>query len=157
MPSTSLVKWNGPRLLAIAEIDTQCAAAVAAVPSNPVLIDEDLRAYVLLLSAHVQGFCRDLYTESSQFVGNNVRASIQFLVQQFFTSRSALDHGNPNLDNINADFNRFGFTLDLKNARPGNEQRLTHLGQLNKAHNGFRGGGPEGAPSRYNRPDLPGP
>jgi hypothetical protein len=37
-----------------------------AVPLNPALLDENLRAYVLLLSAHFQGFCRDLYTECAQ-------------------------------------------------------------------------------------------
>ena len=114
MPSASLLKWSGERMASLAEIDSQCAACIAAIVPNPVLIDENLRAYVLLLSAHFQGYCRDLYTECSQFVSSKVRLSLQPSIQQLFTNKTALDRGNPNLDNIKADFNRFGFVLNLK-------------------------------------------
>jgi len=31
-------------------------------PPNPPLEDENLRRLIMLLSAHFQGYCRDLYT-----------------------------------------------------------------------------------------------
>jgi hypothetical protein len=48
------------------EVDAHCAAVLALVPPNPAFLDETLRGFVLHLSAHFQGFCRDLYTECSQ-------------------------------------------------------------------------------------------
>jgi hypothetical protein len=148
MPSASLILWSNTRLPSLAEIDAQCAAIVAAAIPSPSLIDENLRAYVLLLSAHFQGFCRDLYTECSQFISDNVRVGIQFLIQQFFTNKIALDHGNPNLDNMNTDFSRFGFSLDLKGRDPANEVHISHLGHLNKWRNAaaHHGNPPKGIP-----------
>jgi len=133
MPSASLAKWSGVRMAALNEVDVQCAACLAAPAPNLTLLDENLRAYVLLLSAHFQGFCRDLYTECSQFVGGNVRSGIQFLIQQLLTNETALDHGNPK--NIKADFSRFGFVLDLQGVDPANASRISHLGNLNAWRN----------------------
>ena len=90
----------------------------------------------MLLSAHFQGFCRDLYTEGAQFVASNVAAGLQILIQQsFIYPRTALDHGNPNLENIKADFNRFGFILDLPAADPANARRLADLSDLMRWRN----------------------
>lgn len=119
----------------LGEIDAQCAACVAATPANPQLIDENLRAYMLLLSAHFQGFCRDLYTECAQIVASKVRLTLRVLVQEQFTARRHLDHGNPNIDNLKKDFNRFGLTLRLPAHDPANDLRLTHLNQLNEWRN----------------------
>src|SRR5262245_53131831 len=66
MPSASLLNWQTMRIPNLGHVDAQCAACIAAVPQNPALIDENQRAYVLLLSAHFQGFCRDLHTECAQ-------------------------------------------------------------------------------------------
>jgi hypothetical protein len=68
MPSASLLKWQNVRLLGLAHFDRQCVASLAQVPPNPALVDENYRGYVLLLSAHFQGFCRDLYAECAQVV-----------------------------------------------------------------------------------------
>ena len=107
MPSTSLNDWTGARKAALHEVDLQCAACLALSATNQTLLNENLRAYVLLLSAHFQGFCRDMHTECSQFVVENVDTGLWFFAQQLLTNKTALDHGNPNLDHIKADFNRF--------------------------------------------------
>jgi hypothetical protein len=78
-----------------------------------------MRAFVLLLSAHFQGFCRDLYTECSVIVVAKVRPSLRALLQRQFTAHRALDHGNPNVNNIREDFSRFDFDLDLGAAPTG--------------------------------------
>src|SRR5436305_10946578 len=125
MPSASLLYWQKDRMPRLQQIEAQCAAVLAAVPANPLLIDETLRGYVLLLSAHFQGFCRDLYTECAQIVVLRVRATLRVLIQGQFTAGLALDHGNPNVNNIKKDFERFDFTLDLSGADPANPLRVT--------------------------------
>src|SRR5437899_4851851 len=135
MPSVSLNQWRTARLPNIGEIDTQCAASLALVPPNSRLAEENVRGYVVLLSARFQGFCRDLYTEASQFVASKVRATLQTLIQTQFGAHRALDRGNPNLHNLKKDFGRFGFTLDLVATDPANILRLQHLSILNAWRN----------------------
>src|SRR5205809_919970 len=108
MPSRSLSHWTADRMVRLNVIDAQCAVCSAATPANSHLIDENCRAYILLLSAHFQGFCRDLYTECAQIVASKVRLTLRVLVQEQFTARRHLDHGNPNIDNLKKDFGRFG-------------------------------------------------
>src|SRR4051794_31292271 len=129
MPSATLLRWRTDRMPRLAEVDAQCAASLGLAAPRPNLIDENLRGYVLLLSAHFQGFCGDLYTECAQIIGLRVRATLRALILVQFTAHRKLDHGNPNLQNLRDDFGRFGFPLDLAAANPA---RLTHLGVLNR-------------------------
>lgn len=121
-----------PRL---AEVEAQCAASLALVPPRPTLADENLRGYVLLLSAHFQGFCRSLYTEGAQIIVSKLRPTLQVLIQAQFAAHQQLDRGNPTIQNIRADFERFGFALDLIAIDSANEVRLTHLGELTRWRN----------------------
>jgi hypothetical protein len=134
-----------PRL---GEVDAQCAASLVLVPPQPNLVDENLRAYVLLLSAHFQGFCRELYTECALIIVSKVRPTLRMLIGRQFTAGRKLDHGNPNVKNMRDDFERFGFTLDLNAADPANPPRVTHLGELNKWRNvaAHHGMSPAGVP-----------
>ncbi len=134
MPSTALQNWRNDRMPRLMHIDAQCAAALAAVLPNPELVDENLRGYVLLLSAHFQGFCRDLYTEGVQTVVSRVRPTLQMLIQFQFTTKMKLNQGNPNIQNIREDLERFGFTLHLE-ADPANVPRLANLAALNRWRN----------------------
>jgi len=115
-------------------VDLQCAACLAAVPPNPDLIDENLRGYVVLLSAHFQGFCRDLHTEAVQVIVSKLRRSLQMLIQDQFTAYRKLDRGNPTHEHLKEDFDRFGFALDLR-IDPANRPRLNDLSALNKWRN----------------------
>jgi hypothetical protein len=136
VPSTALQFWQTGRMPRLDQIDAQCAAAVALVPSNPSHVDESLRGYVVLLSAHFQGFCRDLYTEAAQVVVVRVRRSLQSLIQDQFTAHRRLDHGNPSLSSLRQDFDRFGFSLGAAlDADPANAPRTQHLAALNAWRN----------------------
>jgi hypothetical protein len=95
MPSASLQHWVNDRVPRLTEIEAQGATSQALAPSNPRLREENLRGYIMLLSAHFQGFCRDLYTESAQITAFRVRATLRILIQAQFTAHRALDHGNP--------------------------------------------------------------
>ena len=135
MPSASLLRWQTDRMPRLAEFDQQCAASLALAPANHRLVEENVRGYIVLLSAHFQGFCRDLYTESAQVIASKVRATLRALFQQQFTARIALDFGNPNIDNLKRDFGRFGFKLNLTAADSANHLRLKHLSKLNEFRN----------------------
>lgn len=135
MPSASLLSWQNERMPRLGEVDAQCARCLRRTPPRPALVEENLRGYVLLLSAHFQGFCRELYRECAQFVVSRVRPSLQVLIQTQFTAHLKLDHGNPNLQNLREDFERFGFVLDLAAAEPGNPGRLQDLALLNRWRN----------------------
>jgi hypothetical protein len=136
MPSASLLNWQNVRLSNLALIDVQCAACVGTSQPNLALIDENLRAYVLLLSAHFQGFCRDLHTEGAQIIASKVRPSLQILFQAQFSARRELDRGNATFGNIVMDFNRFGFAMkaELDNL-PGAAALKKDLHDLNEWRN----------------------
>jgi hypothetical protein len=122
-----------PRLT---QIDAQCAASLAIVPPNVQLIEENLRGYVVLLSAHFQGFCRDLYTEAAQTIALRTRPSLQPLIQRQFSAHLSLNHGNPTIDNIAKDFDRFGFNLRSEiNSDPANVAHRRDLAALNEWRN----------------------
>jgi hypothetical protein len=158
MPSASLLWWRNDLMPRLSEVDGQCAASLALAPPRPTLVEENLRGYVLLLSANFQGFCRTLYFECSQVVVSKVRASLQALTQAQFTAHLKLDHGNPNLQNLREDFERFGFILDLAGAAPANPARLQDLAALNRWRNiaAHHGTIPAGAPPWICRRSRPG-
>src|SRR5947208_13609816 len=116
MPSAALTRWQTDRTPRLAEVEAQCAASLLLVPPRPNLVEENLRASVLLLSAHFQGYCRDLYSECSQIVVARVRATLREWMLTQFSARRKLAHGNPSIQNIREAFERFGFTLDLPSA-----------------------------------------
>jgi hypothetical protein len=137
MPSVSLLNWQNVRLPSLAHVDAQCAASITAVPPNAALVDENLRGYVLLLSAHFQGFCRDLHTEGVQIIVSEVRnPSLEILFQAQFSARRELDRGNPHFGNIVKDFNRFGFAMKAAlDATPGIAAYKLDLHNLNEWRN----------------------
>ncbi len=135
MPSAALTHWQNDRTSRLNEVDAHCAAVGALAPPNLTFLDETLRGFVLHLSAHFQGFCRDLYTECSQIWIAAIPAGLQATAQAQFSAELRLEKGNPNHDNIKRDFNRFGFLLDLRIAHAMGAQRVTDLGHLNEWRN----------------------
>ena len=140
MSSAALTRWQNDRVPRLGHTNAHCAALLPpsssplpASPSPPVvtLAEESLQGYVMLLSGHFQGFCRDLYTESAQVFAAAVPPAMRTTIQAQFSAGLALNAGNPTHENIRKDFERFGFLLDLGAAVPGNPQRVTHLGHLN--------------------------
>lgn len=149
MPSTSLLNWQNDRMPRLGHVEAQCAASLAA-PAHPQLADENLRGYVVLLSAHFQGFCRDLSTEATQIIVSKVRPTLQVIIQSQFSAQCALDHGNPNLSNFAKDFQRLGPGFRLSDelaADPVNAPWIHDLAALNQwrniaAHHGTIPAGP---------------
>src|SRR3954447_11108367 len=113
MPSTALTQWQNDRRIRLQDVEAHCAAVIAQVPPNATFLDETLRGYVLHLSAHFQGFCRDLYTECSQLWIAAIPANFRATAQAQFFAHLALEKGNPSHENIMRDFRRFGFLVNL--------------------------------------------
>ena len=90
MPSASLLTWNGDRSTRLDGIDAQCAAVA---PTDVVHLDECLRGFVMHLSAHFQGFCRNLYAECAQICTLAVPVGMEFLAQKQFSASLALKKG----------------------------------------------------------------
>ncbi len=131
VPSAALTRWQNDRMARLAETDAHCDALFTAPPPPLLLAQESLQGYVMLLSGHFQGFCRDLYTECAQLCVAAVPPGMVAAVQRQFVAELKLNSGNPTIENIRKDFERFGFLLDLPAADPSNPVRVTHLGHLN--------------------------
>jgi hypothetical protein len=134
MPSAALLLWQNDRNPRLAQVDAQCDAVLLLAPPNPTLAEESLRGYTMHLSAHFQGFCRDLYTECSQILAAAVPARLQPTVQRQFSAKLELNKGNPTVQAIKEDYGRFDFTLDF-DVDPANALRVTHLDHLNRWRN----------------------
>jgi hypothetical protein len=164
MPSAALTHWQVDRMHRLALMESHCislhvpvGAAVAAA-SSLAFAQESLQAFVMLLSGHFQGFCRDLYTECSQLCAAAVPASLLTTVQAQFAAELKLNTTNPTVESIRRDFERFGFLLDLAGAAPGNPLRVTHLGHLNYWRNTVAHQKatppPSGVPATLTLPDV---
>lgn len=129
-PSKALRAWTSTRLVNLAKLDAQCIWAAALVPPDPAMADEHLRAYVTLLSAHFQGFCRDLYSEAAGTVVARIkRVGLRAIVQAQLMTGLELGRANPTLDVLARDFDRFGIT-DLAHAVGVAPPADTHKGRL---------------------------
>jgi len=118
----------------LAAVEAHCLATGALAPPNPLLAEESLRASVMILSGHFQGFCRDLYLECGTVFSASIAAGLQGIIQMQFAAELKLNSSNPTIETIRKDFERFAFTLDF-NADPANAPRVTNLGHLNKWRN----------------------
>ncbi len=134
MPSAALKNWRNDRMQRLAEIDAQCIAAAFAGPSSPFLAEENLRGYVLLISGHFQGYCRDLYTECAQAFEATLGLRVRATIRTQFSTELKLNSQNPTVEAIRKDFERFAVSLDF-DSDLANGARVTHLGQLNKWRN----------------------
>ncbi len=95
-------------------------------------------AFVLLLAAHFQAFCRDLHSEAAAHVESLLDSRLRRIVSAHFTLHRQLDSRNAQPSSIGADFNRFGFdlwlavaALDTRNA--GRRQKLERLNEWRNA------------------------
>lgn len=124
MPSQSLSRWTGERADALDEIESAHALVGGTERGRRYTTQQINYSYAALLSAHFQGFCRDLHSESIDHIAAIVPAQVQtFLRVEFIWNRS-LGRGNRHPGAIGSDFNRLGidfwvevYALDARNAR----------------------------------------
>jgi hypothetical protein len=96
------------------------------------------QAYVLLLSAQFQRFCRDLHTECVDHLASGLGpATIRTIFRRQLRLGRKLDTGNPNPGNIGSDFDRFemSFWPAVLALDPQNRMRQSLLVTMNQWRN----------------------
>jgi len=114
------------------------------LPLDGALMNECLGAFTMLLSSHLQGFCRELYSE---FTGHFVRhapANLRDALEIQCTTKIDLNQGNPTFSAITNDFRRFGISIsdELKNVA-GNGNIGMHIERMQKWRNYYAHNNPE--------------
>jgi hypothetical protein len=155
MPSLALQDWVARRAAALDEIEHAHRSVGGTGPGRRYLTQQINQAYAVLLSSQFQGFCRDLHTDCADHLLASVASRVLWATyRDNLLFGRKLDSGNPNPNNIGADFNRLGLSFwQAVNAdHPRNPQRRLALEALNRwrnaiAHNAFapgmyRGGRP---------------
>jgi hypothetical protein len=137
MATNALLKWRTFRLKALGDFDHR---QFESGPIDAILHEECLRSYTMLLSAHFQGFCRDLYSELAQSVAAAFPGNAAFILLRQFGSDLKLDTRNADYATIKSDFGRFGIDFDTALApdeptRSLNKARRRELHRLNQWRN----------------------
>src|SRR4051794_12152503 len=105
MPSVALQTWQTTRAALLDEIESAHRSVGGAGPGRRTATQQLNLAYAVLLSSHFQGFCRDLHTESADFLAAQITpASLQAVIRTEWQVGRKLDQGNPTPGNIGADF-----------------------------------------------------
>ncbi len=124
MPSQSLIRWTGERSGALDEIENAHTMLGGTERGRRYATQQINYSYAALLSAHFQGFCRDLHTECVDHVVSLTPAQLRAFVRSEFMWNRGLGRGNPNPGAIGSDFGRLGidfwsdvYTVDARNHR----------------------------------------
>jgi len=149
MPSVSYRRWRVSRRAALDDIETAHAGIGGTGRARRLATQQVNRAYVVILAAEFQGFCRDLHTECIDCIVASVPPTLQPVIDREFRLNRGLDRGNPNPGTLGSDFGRFGFDFwpEVLALDTHATDYQTHLETLNIwrnaiAHNDF-------APSRF--------
>jgi hypothetical protein len=108
MPSESLRRWNGERLDALDEIEDAHQSVGGSERGRRYATQQINYAYAAILSSQFQAFCRDLHSESIDYLVTVVPAALQDPLREEFLLNRTLDRGNPHPGGIGSDFNRLG-------------------------------------------------
>ena len=112
MASSSLARWRTSRAQQLDEIEAAHAAVGGTKRGRRWATREVNHAYTVMISSQFQGFCRDLHSESIDYIVSSVRpASLQNVLRAEFTLDRKLDRGNPNPGNVGSDYGRLGVSL----------------------------------------------
>ena len=96
------------------------------------------QAYVVLLSAQFQAFCRNLHSECAEYYVKSIPdPDLRNILLLNMVYGRKIDHGNPNAGNIGSDFGRMvpSFWIIVDAQRPRNPLRRIALEELNKWRN----------------------
>ncbi|HYH80698.1 MAG TPA: hypothetical protein VEX86_12925 [Longimicrobium sp.] len=111
------------------------------------------QAYVVLLASQFQLFCRELHTESAEWVTDDpAHEPLNLVLRTLLTTGRRLDVGNANSATLGSDFGKLGISFwdEVRRHRGANVQRKARLEELNCwrnaiAHQDFRNPGLAGS------------
>ncbi len=148
MSSESLRRWTTLRLPALDEIEDAHVSVGGSERGRRYATQQINYAYVAILSAQFQGFCRDLHSESVDYLISVVPVALQRTIRAEFLLNRAIDRGNPHPGGIGADFNRLGveFWSEVCKLHAYNQRRRELLQEMVDwrnaiAHQEFQGVG----------------
>ena len=131
MPSQSLRRWLTSQRAELDRFETALRAARASQPASRQQLTD---AYLMLVAAHFQFYCRSLHTEAVRFAAAQVvPPALSRLVEESLISGRRLDRGNAQPAALAADFERLGLQLwrNLVQLDSRNRDREQRLHQLN--------------------------
>jgi hypothetical protein len=113
MPSTAFDHWSTIRRVALDEIEQAHAAVGGTGPGRRYATQQVNQAYAVLLAAQFQGFCRDLHSESANFIVRMVAPPppLRRLLDAELVRGRQIDRGNAQPGSLGADFGRLGVDL----------------------------------------------
>lgn len=138
MASGSLQRWLGPRAAALEQLEAAHRSLGGTGPGRRYAVEQINHGYAVLLSAQFQGFCRDLHSESADFVIRNANpVTLRVILTLALKEGRKIDRGNPNPGNIGSDFGRFGleFWRATRSAEPRSAAWQAQVERLNEWRN----------------------
>jgi hypothetical protein len=121
------------------QIESAHALVVGAAQGRRYLTQQLNRAYALRLSSQFQGFCRDLHTETVDFLVAVIPpVAFRVAMREELLWNRQLDRGNAHQGSIRGDFGRLGirdFWAKVDARAAGNDQRRQRLDLMNEWRN----------------------
>jgi len=137
MPSPALTAWSTSSAAALSQLEAAHAAVGGTRAGRRTNTLQLNYAYVLLLSAHFQAYCRGLHTDVAQLLVDASDPEIGAVLDINLAFNRQLDRGNAQPATLGADFNRFDFEFwtVVKATDARNEARQRKLEELNAWRN----------------------
>jgi len=137
MPSPALTAWSTSSATALSQLEAAHRAVGGTRAGRRTNTLQLNYAYVLLLSAHFQAYCRGLHSDATQPLVEAIDPEIGAVLDVNLAFHRQLDRGNAQPGALGIDFNRFDFdfwpTVEAQDAR--NTARHRKLGELNAWRN----------------------
>jgi hypothetical protein len=86
MPSRALTAWSTSSAAALSQLQAHRAIGARALQLH--------YAYVLLLCAHFQAYCRGLHSDSTQLLVDSIHPGVGAVLDANLSFGRQLDHGN---------------------------------------------------------------
>jgi hypothetical protein len=109
MPSRALVIWETTQQVELDQLEAAHAAVGRAGRGRSAATQPISDAYIVLVAAHFQQFCRDLHTEAADAIATSTRHAD--LVNGALLLGRQLDRGNATPAALGADYERLGIQL----------------------------------------------
>jgi len=137
MSSPALTAWSTSSAAALSQLEAAHRAVGGTRAGRRTNTLQLNYAYVLLLSAHFQAYCRGLHSDSTQMLVEAIDPGIGAVLDTNLSFRRQLDSGNAQSAALSADFNRFDFKFwtTVEEADTRNAARRRKLEELNAWRN----------------------
>ncbi len=110
MPSRALVRWESAQQVELDRLDAAHFAVGGAGPGRRTATQHINDAYIVLLAAHFQQFCRDLHTEAAKALAASTPHVTDVVMSALMRGRQ-LDRGNARPSALTADYQRLGIEI----------------------------------------------